>query len=155
MEKLRYLSIILSFLLINSKISFSNVLKKELGVCGKSMGAILEISPEKEPLLLENIILEKEEFCDYGRYEKGANYKIFLYNTEEKLVYDKSVYLNPLTIREQTNKKTGAFVKTKIEEKRSSRIVKFPIPKEMGEIAFYQIESIKLEKKYDKKKMSW
>ena len=153
MSKILYLIIFLSVVLINSETSFGQGLKKELGICGKTMAAILETNPKTEPLL-QSLMMRDDEFCDDGRYEKNANFVIYLYNSKSELVYDKYVYLNELTFHESTNDK-GEFVKTKITPSTNSRIVKFPVPKDIGPIAFYKIEFLGTKKVYEMKKIKW
>lgn len=153
MSKTVYLIIFLSVVLIKSETSFGQTLKKELGICGKMMGAILKVDPKAEPVLKDAFIKETE-FCDDGRYEKNANFVIYLYNEKSELVYDKHVYLNELTFHEETNSK-GEFVKTKISPSINSRIVKFPVSKEMGTVQSYKIESIADKKTFRMTKIKW
>lgn len=153
MSKVLYLIIFLSVVLIKSETSFGQALKKELGICGKTMGAILKVDPKAEPIL-KNSFIKDTEFCDDGRYEKNANFIIYLYNEKNELVYDKHVYLNELTFHEETNAK-GEFVKTKIVPSINSRIVKFPITKSMGSVQSYKIESIADKKTFGMTKIKW
>lgn len=155
MSKTLYLIIFLSVVLIKSETSFGQTLKKELGICGKTMGAILKVNPKVGPIL-KSAFIKNEEFCDNGRYEQGANYIIYLYNAKDQLVYDKHVYLNEHTILEQANEK-GEFEKekTKILTNINSRIVKFPVPKEIGEVQSYKIESLGEKKVFGIKKIKW
>lgn len=154
MSKLMYLTIILSVVLIKSETSFGQTLKKELGICGKTMGVVLDIKPKSDPTLL-NPLLTEADFCDNGRYEQEANFVIFLYNAKDQLVYDKRVFLSTLVVQETVDKKTGEFTKAKLIAGANSRIVKFPITQEMGEIKFYKIESLDNKKVYDKKTIKW
>lgn len=149
-----YLITILSVVLLISKTSFGQTLKKEVGICGKSFSALLKLSPKAEPVLSDSLRLE-DEFCDNGRYEQGANFVISLYNTKNQLVYDKHVYLNTLTFNESTDPKTGVFKKTKITEGSNSRILKFPLSVDMGEVTSYKIENLERKKSYGKKKIKW
>lgn len=153
MSKTVYLIIFLSVVLIKSETSFGQTLKKELGICGKTMGAILKVDPKAEPVL-KSTFIKDAEYCDDGRYELNANYVIYLYNTKNELVYDKHVYLNELTFHEETNSE-GEFVKTKITPSINSRIVKFPVTKEIGTIHSYKIESLVGKKVYDMKVIKW
>lgn len=154
MSKTVYLIIFLSVVLIKSETSFGQTLKKELGICGKTMGAIFK-NPKAEPVLT-SAFMKDEEFCDNGRYEQGANYIIYLYNAKDQLVYDKHVYLSEHTIIEQANDK-GEFdkEKTKILPSINSRIVNFPVPKEVGEVQSYKIESLGEKKVFGIKKIKW
>lgn len=155
MSKTMYLITFLSVVLFNSETSFGQGLKKELGICGKSMSAIFKIAPKGDPALSE-AFLKDEEFCDNGRYEQGANFVVSLYNAQDKLVYDKYIYLNPMVFHEGLDKKdTGKFVKTKITENDNSRIVKFPVSKEMGEVTKYKIQSLSDKKTYEIKTIKW
>lgn len=153
MFKTMYLITFLSVLLLNSETSFSQSLKKELGICGKSFNAVLKTEKNKDPIL-STTIMREAEFCDNGRYEENANFVISLYNAKDQLVYDKHIFLNPLTYSERTNKK-GEFVSTKISDAGNSRIVKFPVSKEMGEITSYRIKSISDNKSYELQKIKW
>lgn len=153
MSKTIYLIIFLSVVLIKSETSFGQTLKKEQGVCGKTMGAILKVDPKTEPIL-KNTFMKDAEYCDDGRYELNANYVIYLYNSKDELVYDKYVYLNELTFHETANDK-GEFTKTKIVPSINSRIVKFPVPKTAGDISSYKIESLVEKKSYTKQKIKW
>ncbi len=153
MSKTVYLIIFLSVVLIKSETSFGQTLKKELGICGKTMGAILKVDPKAEPVL-KSAFIKDAEYCDDGRYELNANYVIYLYNAKNELVYDKHVYLNELTFHEETNSE-GEFVKTKITPSINSRIVKFPVTKEVGTIHSYKIESLVGKKTYDMKVIKW
>lgn len=153
MSKTLYLIIFLSVVLIKSETSFGQTLKKELGICGKTMGAILKVDPKAEPVL-QSTFMKDTEFCDDGRYEQNANFVIYLYNAKDELVYDKHVYLNELTFHEETNAK-GEFIKTKISPSINSRIVKFPVTKEVGAIQSYKIESLADKKTYGIKKIKW
>lgn len=149
MSKILYLIIFLSVLLIKSETSFSQELKKEQGICGKTMGAIFELSSESVTRL-STVISKDEEFCDNGRYEQSANFIILLYNAKKDLVYDKLIYINPTSFAESIDAKKGTFKKTAIKKSSAtSRIVKFPITKEMGEVSFYAIKS--LDKNNDSK----
>lgn len=156
MSKLMYLITFLSVVLFNSESSFGQELKKELGICGKSMSAIFKIA-QKAPPVLDGAFMKEDEFCDKGRYEENANFIIRLYNAEDKLVYDKRVYLNPMVFHEGfTDKKDpGAIKKTKITQDANSRIVKFPVSKEMGTITKYKIESLEDKKTYEMQKLKW
>lgn len=153
MSKTLYLITLLSVLLIKSETSFAQTLKKELGICGKTMGAILKSDPKAEPSLT-TVVMKDDEFCDDGRYELNANFIIYIYNAKSKLIYDKHVYLNEHTFVEETNSK-GEFKKTKILPGSNSRIIKIPITKEMGEAHSYKIESLVGNKTYGMKKISW
>ena len=153
MFKTMYLITFLSVLLLNSETSFSQSLKKELGICGKSFNAILKIEKEKAPIL-STTVMGQTEFCDNGRYEENANFVISLYNAKDQLIYDKYIFLNPLTYSEKTNKK-GEFINTKISDAGNSRIVKFPISTEMGEVTSYRIKSLTDNKTYDLQKIKW
>lgn len=153
MSRTLYLIIFLSVVLIKSETSFGQTLKKELGICGKTMGAILKVDPKTEPIL-KNTFIKDVEYCDDGRYELNANYIIYLYNAKNELVYDKHVYLNEHTFQEETNAE-GAFVKTKIAASINSRIVKFPVTKEVGAIHSYKIESLVGKKVYGMKVIKW
>ena len=154
MLKSLYLITILSVVLINSKTSFSQTMKKELGICGKTFSTLMKIAPKTDPSFNESLLTE-EEFCDNGRYEQGANFVISLYNAKDQLVYDKRIFLNTLTFQENSDPKTGVFKKTKIAEGSNSRILKFPVSAEMGEITSYTIESLETKKTYSKKKIKW
>lgn len=153
MSKTLYLITLLSVLLIKSETSFGQTLKKELGICGKTMAAILNSDPKAGPMLTSHI-MQEAEFCDDGRYEKNANFIIYVYNAKSELIYDKHVYLNEHTFLEKTNSK-GEFKKTKILPGSNSRIVKIPISKEMGEAHSYKIESLEAKKTYGIRKIKW
>lgn len=153
MSKTLYSIIFLSVLLIKSETSFGQTLKKELGICGKTMAAILKSAPLAEPSLT-SLMMKDDEYCDDGRYEKNANFIIYIYNAKNELIYDKHVYLNEHTFLEETNSK-GEFKKTNILPSSNSRIIKIPITKEMGEAHSYKIESLLVEKTYGIKKIKW
>ncbi|MBC7715226.1 MAG: hypothetical protein H7177_17910 [Rhizobacter sp.] len=154
MLKSLYLITILAVVLINSQTSFSQEMKKELGICGKTFSTLMKISPKADPGFNESLLTE-EEFCDNGRYEQGANYIISLYNAKDQLVYDKRIFLNNLTFQESSDPKTGVFKKTKITEGSNSRILKFPVSSDMGGVTSYKIESLDAKKTYSKKKIKW
>jgi hypothetical protein len=155
MSKILYLITFLSVVLLKSETSFSQELKKELGICGKTMGAILEVTPTKVSQLT-TVMLKNDEFCDNGRYEQSANFVISLYNAKKELVYDKLVYLNLSNFSEDVDLKNGSFKKTKIKkDSETSRIVKFPITKEMGEVSFYRIKSLENKTEPEMKTIKW
>ncbi len=154
MSKSLYLITILSVVLFNSQTSFGQSLKKELGICGKTFSTVLKVAPKTDPSFSDSFMIE-EEFCDNGRYEQGANYIISLYNAKDQLVYDKRIFLNVLTFTEATDPKTGKFKKTKVIEGNNSRILKFPVSKEMGEVSSYKIEALENKKTYSTKKIKW
>ncbi len=147
----------LSVLICNSKTSFGQGLKKDLGVCGKAMSVAMKFDGAHEPILDSALMIEgNEEFCDNGRYEDNSNYIISLYDEDKKLVYDKHVFLNSfLTLEKGDEKKAGKFKATKMITGATSRIVKFPINKEMGKIVSYKIESVLLKETTQMKKISW
>lgn len=156
MFKTMYIITFLSVVLFNSETSFGQSLKKELGVCGKSASLILKLEEKKDPTITE-AFLRDDEFCDNGRYEQGANFIVSFYNAQDKIVYDKHIYLNPLTFQEGFDPKAPTkFKNTKIIEG-NSRIIKIPVTKEMGEVTSYKIQSLegKDKKTYDKKKIKW
>ncbi len=156
MFKTMYIITFLSVVLFNSKTSFGQGLKKELGICGKSASLILKLEAEKDPVITE-AFLRDDEFCDNGRYEENANFILSFYNAQDKIVYDKHIFLNPLTFHEGFDPKAPTkFKNTKIIEG-NSRIIKIPVSKEMGEVASYKIQSLegKNKKAYDKKKIKW
>lgn len=153
MSKTVYLSILLSVLLIKSETTFGQTLKKELGICGKTMATILKLDPSAEPSLSFSV-MNKDEYCDHGRYEENANFIIYIYNAKSELIYDKHVYLNEHTFLEETNPK-GEFKNTKILPSINTRIIKIPITKEMGEARSYKIESLIDDKTYKIKKIKW
>ncbi len=156
MSKKMYLITFLSVVLFNSETSFGQELKKELGICGKSMSAILKIAQKTTPALVEASIHDSE-FCDNGRYEESANFVIKLYGAGDKLVYDKHVFLNPLVFHEGMGDKKdpGAIKNTKIKQDGNSRIVKFPVTPEMGKITKYKIESLDEKKTYEIQNIKW
>lgn len=156
MFKTMYLITLLSVVFFYSKTSFSQGLKKELGVCGKSASLIFKLEAQKDPVITE-AFLRDDEFCDNGRYEEGANFVLTFYNAQDKAVYDKYIFLNPLTFYEGFDPKAPTkFKDTKIIEG-NSRIIKIPVTKEMGEVISYKIQSLegKNKKTYDKKKIKW
>lgn len=155
MLKALYLITFLSVVLFNSEASFGQAQKKELGVCGKTFSAILKFTKPSEPEITV-AVMNEEEFCDYGRYEQSANFLITLYNAKDQVVYDKYVYLNPLTFHEgQGAKGSGKFTKTKIKDNANSRIVKFPVKEDMGAITKYKIQSLSDKKTYETKVIKW
>lgn len=103
---------------------------------------------------LTSVIMKDDEYCDDGRYEKNANFIIYVYNAKNELIYDKHVYLNEHTFLEQVDSK-GKFEKTKILPSNNSRIIKIPITKEMGQAYSYKIESLVVKKTFGMKKISW
>ena len=151
MSKTLYLITFLSVLLLKSETSFSQGLKKELGICGKSFNTIFKVEKDKDPVFT-TAVMSDQEFCDNGRYEEGANFIIMLYNAKNQLVYDKHIFLNPQTFSEVANEK-GEFTETKISDAQNSRIVKFPLTKEMEAFTTYTIKSIKTKKLYESKKL--
>ncbi len=154
MSKSWYLVIFLSVVIFNSKTSFGQELKKELGICGKTVSAILKSTPQDDADL-SDIAVDEAEFCDNGRYELNANFIISFYDAKDKLIYNKKVFLTSLSIQESVDKKKGIFLKTKIAESENSRIVKFPMSKEMGIFTSYKIESLDNSKIYGIKKIKW
>ena len=153
MLKTVYLSILLSILLLNSETTFGQTIKKEIGICGKTLGAILETDPTSGPVL-DSLFMNNDEFCDNGRYEENANFIIYIYNSKNELVYDKHVFLNEHTFIEEADPK-GVFKKIKVLPSSNSRIIKIPITKEMGEVVSYKIKSLINNKTYDNKKIKW
>lgn len=143
-----FLSVIAFF---TSSLFAQTKLKKEQGLCGKTMSAVLKTDPQADNHLISIFKLD-DEFCDYGRYEENANFIIYLYDDKDRLVYDKYVYLNPFTIHESTDpkKNPGKIKLQKIEKGTASRIVKFPLAPQLGNVKSYQIESL-AEKKVSKR----
>ncbi len=135
---------------------FSEVtLKKELGICGKTMSTLFRISPTSEPEFTLAITFE-QEFCDYGRYEENANYIISLYNAKDQLIYDKHIYINPINRLEAVDPKVPGKLKIiKVEKAPTSRTVKFPYSEAMGEIKYYSVKQIAENKRYAKKIIDW
>ena len=131
-------------------------LKKELGVCGKTLSAVLKVDPATDAQISSAFKLE-EEFCDYGRYEENANYIVYLYDANDKLIYDKHVQLNTLSVYESTNpKKTPGKIEVKsLSKKPVTRVVKFPLSPEISLAKSYKIESLDEKKMSDKKNLTW
>jgi len=153
--KLSNFLILSAVLLITSSLFAQEKMKKELGICGKTMSAVFKIGPNIDPQIASAFKLE-DEFCDYGRYEENANFILYLYDSTGKLVYDKQVYLNPVNLIEQDDpKKPGELALKKRELAPTSRIVKFPLTASMGKVSSYKIESIKDKKTTDKKTINW
>jgi len=141
--------------IFTSPLFAQSCLKKELGICGKMMSVVFKTSPAADPEFVVVFKLD-EDFCDYGRYEENANYILYLYDAKDKLIYDKHVYLNPVNIQESTDpKKPGKLTLQKIEKVPMSRIVKFPMAPQMGEIKKYRIESLIDKKSTSLKTLNW
>ncbi|NOT79670.1 MAG: hypothetical protein HOP07_11820 [Bacteriovoracaceae bacterium] len=149
--------LILSVVICNSKTSLGQDLKKDLGICGKTMSTLMKFNQAGEPVLESAMVIEaNEEFCDGGRYEEHANYKIYLYDQNNTLVYDKLIFLNPLLVIEKLDdKKKGKFKSVKMIPHATSRIVKFPITKMMNSITSYKIQSIETKQSTQIKKIDW
>lgn len=155
MSKIVYLITILSVVLFKSETSFAQELKKDLGVCGKTYGAILEMTTTELPQLKSSTIQE-DDFCDIGRYEQSANFIISLFNAKNELVYDKKVFLNTAAFAESIDSKNGTFKKTKIKmNAKNSRIIKFPKTPEMGELTAYKVKSLETGKESALTKIKW
>ncbi len=157
MKNSLFLLLFLSVLSFNSKTSFGQGLKKDLGVCGIPMSVVMRFEKNHEPLLESALLLKNnDEYCDNGRYEDNANYIISLYNDKNTLVYDKHVFLNTiLTFEKGDEKKIGKFKSTKLLSKATSRIVKFPVNPSMGNVTSYKIEAIHEKKATEMKKFIW
>lgn len=118
------------------------------------MSALFELDASQTPdISLASI--KDEEFCDNGRYEENANFVIYLYDAKDQLVYDKYVFLNPLSFSETVDRKNGAFKKVKFTKGTTSRIVKFPVTPKMNAVTSYKIKSISDSKTYEMKKIKW
>lgn len=155
MSKIVYLITILSVVLFKSETSFAQELKKDLGVCGKTFAAILEMTTTELPQLKSSII-QDDEFCDIGRYEQNANFIISLFNANNELVYDKKVYLNTAAFAEAIDSKMGSFQKTKIKiDAKNSRIINFPKAPNMGELTAYKVKSLETGKESALTKIKW
>ncbi len=133
MKKCIYVLAFLSVISFNTKYTFAQESKKEIGICGESISFVLSLDHYHQAKI-GNIIKTKNEFCDEGRFEKGANVLITLLNKESTEVYSKEVFLNLHQFNEVVDPKTNKFVKTKIVKGDTSRIVKLPKTKKMGEI---------------------
>lgn len=131
-------------------------LKKELGVCGKTLSTVLKVDPTADAQISSAFKLE-EEFCDYGRYEENANYIVYLYDANDKLIYDKHIQLNTLSVYESTDhKKAPGKIEIKnLSKNPVSRVVKFPLSAEFGSIKSYKIESLNDKKTTAKKSLTW
>ena len=131
-------------------------LKKELGVCGKTLSAVLKVDPTTDAQISSAFKLE-EEFCDYGRYEENANFIVYLYDANDKLIYDKHVQLNTLSVYESTDhKKAPGKIEIKnLSKKPVSRVVKFPLTTEISSAKSYKIESLDEKKMTAKKSLTW
>lgn len=151
-------TILSAFVLYSSQIFGDQnklTLKKEQGVCGKTLSVVFKIGPNISPEF-SNAFKLPEEFCDYGRYEEQANYIIYLYNKDQKLVYDKYIYINPLSYFEGLDsKEVGKFKSAEVKKENKTRIIKFPMASNMGEISSYKIESIVHKKVYEMKTIKW
>ncbi len=147
---------ILSAPLLNSSSLFAEVtLKKELGICGKTMSTVFKVSPTAEPEFTSAIVLE-EEFCDYGRYEENANYILSLYDAKNQLIYDKYIYINPINLLEAIDpKNSGKLQIKKVEKTPTSRIVKFPQSLSTGKIKYYSVKQLTDNKTFAKKSIDW
>ncbi len=157
MHKLMYLITFLSVFLLNIKYSFSEEksaphLKKDLGICGKTISATFELIPQKEPKLSDPVEID-EEFCDGGRYEIPANFIIELYNANKKLVYDKHIYFSEEQFHEHFDNKTGKIKIEKVTETDGSRIVKFPLSLDFKKFVYYKVKNIRTQKITELKKI--
>lgn len=154
MSKTLYLIIFLSVVLFKSETSFGQDLKKELGICGKTMDGIFEIEGQKDPAL-SAVSIKNEEFCDNGRYEHDANFVIYLYNANDQVIYDKHIFLSTINYSEVVDGKNGSFKKVSFSKGINSRIVKFPMTNEMGTVTSYKVKSLKNQKMTEMKKIQW
>lgn len=145
-------TILLVFLLFKADAILAQTSKKGPETCGKTMSTIFKKNPKSDPVLTYSVVKD-DEYCDTGRYELNANYLISFYNAENKLIYDKHVFLNEHTFVEETSSK-GKFTKAQILPSQNSRIVKIPITKEMGEAQTYKIQSLATNKTYKVQKIN-
>lgn len=145
-----------AFLLITSSLSAEEKMKKELGVCGKTLSTVLKVAPNAEPQISSAFKLE-EEFCDYGRYEKNANYIVYFYDAHDKVVYDKHVFLSTDVIHESTDhkKKPGEIELKKKDKGPASRVLKIPLDAKLEQIKSYKVESLEDKKISAKKSLTW
>jgi hypothetical protein len=143
-------------LLITSSLSAEEKMKKELGICGKTLSAVLKVAPNAEPQIASAFKLE-DEFCDYGRYEQNANYIVYFYDAKDKLVYDKYVFLSTEVVHETTDhkKKPGEIELKKISKGPASRVVKIPLDAKLEQIKSYKVESLEDKKISAKKSLTW
>lgn len=157
MHKLMYLITFLSVFLVNIQYSFSqekpiSTLKRDLGICGKTISATFALSPKKDPKLSDFVEID-EEYCDGGRYEFPANFQLELYNADKKLVYDKQIFFNENQFHEHFDEKTGKITLEKVTDMEGSRIVKFPLNTEFKKFVYYKIINMTSKKETTIKKV--
>ncbi len=133
MKKYTFYLAVVSVISFNTKYTFAQESKKEIGICGDTISFVLSLD-ENHQAKIGSIFKNKNEYCDDGRFEKGANLHIALLDKNSTEVYHKEVFLNLNQFNEVVDPKTNKFVKTKIVKGQTSRIVKLPQTSKMGEI---------------------
>ncbi len=111
--------------------------------CGKTVSYLFKIDPKGNSTLVDPLST-KDEFCDEGRNEYNANYRIEILDKNKKMIYHKNIFMNTTTISEGISpKKDGTFKSTKIEFLGATRIVKFPNNEQMTSARFYKVRNLK------------
>ena len=114
--------------------------------CGKTVSYLFKIDQLGNSTLV-NPLITQDDFCDEGRNEFNANFRIDILDKNKKSIYYKNIFLNTTTISEGISpKKDGRFKSTKIEFLGAIRIVKFPHNDQIAAAKFYKIRNIKTKK---------
>jgi hypothetical protein len=141
MKKFLQYLVILSVISFNTKYTFAQESKKEIGICGETISFVLNID-QNHQAKIGSIIQNKNEYCDDGRFEKGANVLVSLINHESTEVYNKEIFLNLHQYNEVIDPKTNKFIKTSIIKGQNSRILKLPKTKKMGTLKKIRITEL-------------
>lgn len=95
--------------------------------CGKLLNSVLKYDPVTKKADFLNFFFIDEDFCDAGKNEYNANFKIVLYDKSNAVLSQKLVFLNTMTVLEPLNGKNSAFLKSKIIRGPQYRNVKFAV----------------------------
>ena len=110
--------------------------------CGKLLNALLKYDPATNKVTFDQFFFTTEEFCDRGKEEVNANFEIVFYDKGQKVMNQKSVFMNTSAIVEIMHKKDKTkFEKAQELKSPQYRNVKFEVGTTPDMIANYKIFS--------------
>ena len=107
--------------------------------CGNLLNTVMKYDPVKEKASIENFYFMDEEFCDLGTNEINANFDLFLFDKNKKVLNKKAVSLNTMTVIELLKPNSNSFGKNKVVLAPQFRNVKFSIVGKKVNIVSYKI----------------
>lgn len=109
--------------------------------CGKLLNALLKFDPQTNKATFDQFFFTSEDFCDHGIKELNANVDIQFFDKNQKIIYEKSVFINTYGIAELLNKKEMNFAKNQMIKAPQYRNVKFSLKGAPETIVNYKIIS--------------